>query len=84
MEDTIHTRYRELACASIVQGVNDWLENKYSDDYDLYMWIENCSWFDYLGLDREYFFVKVLELKEKGIRKVRFGDYGKKDNIQSF
>lgn len=72
MEDSvIHERYRELACASIAQGVNDWLESEESNDYDLYRWLQQCDWFDYLSLDREYFFVKVLELKRKGFKKIK-------------
>lgn len=64
-------RYRELACASIIQGVNDWLEKKEADDYELYKWIQDCTWFDYLNLDREYFFIRILKLKEKGVKKLR-------------
>ena len=80
-EDIIHERYRELACASIQQGINDWLRSNKSP-YVLYKWLNECDWFDFLNLDREYFYVKVLELKEKGITSVNMGSrYGKKRDL---
>ena len=82
MEDeVIYRRYRELACSIIAQGVNDWLRSKGKTEYSLYHWIENCPWFDYLNLDREYFYVKVLNLKEKGVKSIKFYNYGQKDNL---
>lgn len=81
MDDkVIHERYRELACASIQQGINDWLGSSNATDYGLYKWLQECEWFDLLGLDREYFYVRVLKLKEKGITSIDMGRrYGKKD-----
>lgn len=69
-DNIIHERYRELATASITQGVNDWLGNKEADDYELYKWLQDCEWFDYLGLDREYFFVRILDLRRRGVKKI--------------
>lgn len=84
MEDNlIHERYRQLACASILQAVEDFLKDKHSDEHIFYTWCNNCSYFDYLGLDREYFYVKVLKMKEKGIKKVRKFTYGKKEIEQA-
>lgn len=77
MDNVLSERYRELACASIEQGINDWLGNKLADDYELYKWLQDCIWFDYLGLDREYFYVKVLKMKKKGYKKLRRNKYGK-------
>lgn len=80
--ELVHEKYRELAVASIVQGINDWLESKYDTEQDLYRWLENCSWFDLLELDREYFYVKILKLKEKGVKKITMGErYGKKNDL---
>ena len=76
-DGVIHLRYRELACASIQQGINDWLGDKYATDYDLYKWLQDCEWFDYLQIDRDYVFVKIIKLKRQGKKKVRFRDYGK-------
>lgn len=69
-DDVIHTKYRELACSIILQTTEDFLNDKFVDDYHFYKWIADCSYFDYLDLDREYFYVKVLKLKKKGIKKV--------------
>lgn len=61
----IHERYRELAASAIKRGVFDWLGKPGATDYELYSWIQNCDLFDYLGIDREYFYVKVLRLRDK-------------------
>ena len=81
MDDVIHERYRELACASIVAGINEWLQDDEASDYKLYKWLNECTWFDYLELDREYFYVKILKLKRKGIRSIKWVKYGKEVNI---
>ena len=47
MDSVLSERYRELACACIEQGINDWLGNKLADDYELYKWLMDCTWFDY-------------------------------------
>ena len=77
MEDVITEKYRELACASIAQGINDWLQDKKASDYDLYKWLYECTWFDYLDLDREYFYVRVIRLKRQGVKTLRGLKYGK-------
>ena len=71
-DEIIYMRYRELACEVIRQAVYDCLKNGQSD-YVLYSWIMKCDYFDYLGLDREYFYVKCLKLKEnkRNIKKGR-------------
>lgn len=71
-DSVIHEKYRELACASIAQAVKDFLKDKKSDNFLFYTWCNNCSYFDYLNIDRERFYCKVLNLKEKGIKKVPF------------
>lgn len=71
-EKVMYENYRLLACASIVQAVNDFLEDDESNDFLFYTWCNNCSYFDYLNIDREYFYCKVLRLKEKGIKKVKY------------
>lgn len=77
MDDVIMDRYKELACASIIQGINDWLQDKESTDYDLYKWLNDCTWFDYLNLDREYFYVRIIRLKRQGVKYIRSSRYGK-------
>ena len=67
----IHERYRELAARVIRQGVFDWLGKPSATDYELYSWIQNCDLFDYLGIDKEYFYVKVLRLRDE---RRRLGD----------
>ena len=80
-EELIHERYRELACAAIAQGVNDWLRVETSTEYGLYKWIQETDYFDYLGIDRDYFYVKVLKLREKKVRSINLSRYGKKDEL---
>ena len=78
-DKVIHERYRELACASIQQGINDWLQND-AEPYVLYKWLNECDWFDLLGLDREYFYARVLKLKEKGVTSINMRrGYGKEE-----
>ena len=82
MEDKIiHERYRELACEVIRFAINEWLANEDRTEYALYKWIQECEWFDFLGLDREYFFCKVRKLREKGIKSIGGGNYGKKEKL---
>lgn len=70
-DDIIHEKYRELACAVIHQAVRDYLDDKTENaDYKLYSWIMSSSYFDYLDIDREYFYIKALHLKE-GKKKTR-------------
>lgn len=70
-DELIHEKYKELACAVIQQVVEDFLKDYKMDNYAFYKWCMECDYFDYLDLDREYFYVKVLKLKEKGITSVR-------------
>lgn len=71
-DNVMYENYRLLACASIVQAVNDFLGDDKSDGFLFYTWCTNCSYFDYLDIDRERFYCKVLKLKEKGIKKVKY------------
>lgn len=77
MDDVIINKYRELACASIVQGINDWLSDKKATEQELYDWLMECDWFDYLDLDREYFFVRILRMKRQGVKAIKGLKYGK-------
>lgn len=80
-DKVIHERYRELACAAIQAGVNEWLGSRDANEYALYKWLQECDWFDYLNLDREYFYVKILELRDKGKEKINLTTrYGKKED----
>lgn len=82
MEDkVIHERYRQLACAVIEQLINDWLDKEDASDYSLYKAMQDCDWFDYLDLDREYLYVKVLDLKKKKRKKVKINRYERSTDI---
>lgn len=80
-DEVIYMRYRELACAVIKQAVDDWLKHDQSD-YALYLWIMNCEYFDHLNIDREYFYVKCLKLKESKKKTKRGRGYGKRKESQ--
>lgn len=78
MEDKIiHERYRELAVAIIQRQIDDYLADEKYTDYKLYKWMMHCEWFDYLGLDAEYVYVKCISLKENKQKRRR--KYGKKN-----
>lgn len=78
-DDVILQRYKELACEAVRKGVNDYLYDKEMSDYAFYTWIQNCMWFDYLDIDRDYFYVKALRLKENKVKKTkRSVSYAKK------
>lgn len=82
-DDLIHERYKELACAIVEQGINDWLRTG-TDKYQLYYFLMHCPWIDYLKIDREYLYVKVLKLKKEQKRKrkpkeVKMVRYAKKE-----
>ena len=77
MDDVIINKYRELAWASIVQGINDWLSDKKATEQELYDWLMECDWFDYLNLDREYFYVRILRMKRQGVKALKGLKYGK-------
>lgn len=72
----VYENYRLLACGVIAQLVNDWLRDKRATDYDLYQALQKCVYFDFLDLDRDYFYVKCRKLKEKGVKSVRFKNNG--------
>lgn len=79
-DNVIHKRYRELACSIIQQETANFINRKNYTDYAFYRWISDCVYFDYLGIDREYFYVKALKRKKnkpKGKFKVR-REYAKK------
>lgn len=81
MEDeVIHLKYRELACAIIHQAVSDYLEDKSENaDYKLYSWIMGCNLFEHLDIDKEYFYIKALHLKENKKKLKGIHNYGKKE-----
>lgn len=82
MEDkVIHDNYKELACAIIEQAVTDWLGSKDSGEYAFYKWMKSCDLFDYLNLDREWFFKRVVDMKRRKVRKLRVSRYGKAETI---
>ena len=74
-DNSIHERYRQLAFAIIIQRVNDFLNDKVAED-DFYRWCTSCIYFDYLSVDGERLFLKVIKLKNKGVKNVR-NEYGK-------
>ena len=82
-DEVIYERYRELACAVIAQGINDWLHDDNATEYALYKFFKNCIFFDYLDLDREYFYAQVVKLKKKGWKSIRFYNYGKNYNLRN-
>ena len=78
-------RYKELACAVIEQAVQDFVESETMSDYSFYKWVMECDYFNFLNIDREYFYVKCLKLKErqgekKFKRKLR--EYGKREQTK--
>ena len=75
----IYYRYRIIACMAIIQGINDFLQGR-DDVRQLRHWIEQSDLFDLLNLDREWFYAKALELKRRGVRKIRRGLYGFDEN----
>lgn len=79
MDEFIYYRYRVIACLAIIQGINDFLQGR-DNVKELRNWIEESDLFDLLNLDREWFYAKALELKRRGIRKIRRGLYGIDEN----
>ena len=78
-------RYKELACAAIEQAVKDFVESETMSDYSFYRWIMECDYFNFLNIDREYFYVKCLKLKEnKGEKKYKrkLRSYAKKNKTE--
>lgn len=74
-DNVIHERYRQLAFAIIIQRVNDFLNDKVTED-DFFRWCTSCIYFAYLSVDGERLFLKVIKLKNKGVKNVR-SEYGK-------
>ena len=75
-ERIIHERYKEIAIASLRQGLDDFLKSKGEYKYQRKKkqiqiftdWVLFCRWFDYLGINRELFLKKSLKLKKDGIK----------------
>ena len=87
VNDVIYTRYKELACASIELAVKDFIESETMSDYSFYCWVMDCDYFNFLNIDREYFYVKCLKLKEanknkKYKRKRSYREYGKREQTK--
>lgn len=80
-DEVILERYRELAAAAILQGINDYLDhNSKETEEGLKRWIDESSLFDYLGLSRDYVYKQVLKLKKEGVCNLKgVKRYGKKD-----
>lgn len=80
-DEVILLRYRELAAAAILQGINDFLDNRSKEtEEELKRWMEESSLFDYLGLSRDYIFNQVCNLKRQKKRNLKgVKRYGKKD-----
>lgn len=79
MEDNIiYDKYKELAIASIRQGLEDFLGSKYefkkksfNEQVQIYTdWVLFCDYFDILNINREIFIKKSLILKRKGIKRL--------------
>lgn len=72
--DVIADRYKELACASIIVAVNDFLEDEQNETNDnLFInWVYKCLWFDLLPLNRELFIRRVFSLRDRGIKHVNY------------
>lgn len=78
-DEVILERYRELAAAAILQGINDFLDYESEEtEEELKRWMYESSLFDYLGLNREYIFKQVCKLKKekkknlKGVKRYGF------------
>lgn len=88
--DNITVRYKELACAVIEQEINDFLHktgnyrktNKSQAELMLYNFCTTNEWFNYLDLDGEYLYLKVLKMKEEG-RKSVWQKSARKSNSES-
>ena len=77
-DDVIHERYRELACASIEQGINDYLDGT-DTIWEFEKWVNESVMFDYLDLDRVWILERVKYLKRCGVRKIGgTREYGKR------
>lgn len=74
----IHERYRELAVSAIMQGINDYLEGRDTENQFEY-WVAQNDFFDYLALDRKWITDRVKYLKRKGIKEIGgIRGYGRK------
>lgn len=83
-DNAIIERYRELACAVIRNEYIRFVNTDTYTDYAFYKWLYECTYFDLLDLDRDYFYVKALKRKEKKMNEKkkqkikRCREYGKK------
>lgn len=76
-DNLILQRYRELAVMSIVEGINEYLGDKDYPNKLLRIWIDECSYFDYLEIDKEWTYHRLLALKRAGYKKLEgFHTYG--------
>lgn len=66
MEELIFERYRELAVHIIQRQIIDYLGSKKITDYGFRRWLNNCTYIDYLGYDREWIYERVTEMKRNG------------------
>lgn len=67
--NNIHERYRELACAAIEQGINDYLCGR-DEEWQLEEWVGESVMFDYLDLDRVWILERVKYLKRCGVKSI--------------
>lgn len=79
MEDKIiYDKYKELAIASIRQGLEDFLASKceykkksFNEQLQIFVdWVLFCDYFDIMNINREMFIKKSLVLKRKGIKRL--------------
>lgn len=76
-DNLILQRYRDLAVMIIVNAINDYLSDKEYSAKLLKSWMDNCTYIDYLGIDREWMFMRVVALKRAGYKKLEgFHTYG--------
>lgn len=88
--DNITIRYKELACAVIEQEINDFLQKtgsyKHTTDDKaellLYDFCTTNEWFNYLDLDGEYLYLKILKMKREG-RKTVWQKSARKSNSEN-
>lgn len=80
-DDVILERYRELAAAAILQGINDYLNYESEEtEEELKQWMDESNLFDYLGINRDYVYRQVLKLKKQGVHNLKgVKKYGQKE-----
>lgn len=78
MDDTIYMRYKDLACNIIKQEIDDYLHNHHyyrglnrrEADQKLYHFCTTNEWFNFIDLDGEYLYAKVLKMRNEGRKNV--------------